>query len=47
MGKTYINIAVDKALHDEVMLFKIKTNARSCGAVIKKAIKLLKLYTRK
>ena len=31
---------------DDIMLFKIKTDARSCGEVIEKAVKLLKKHLR-
>ena len=42
MGKTYINIAVNKKFHDDIALMKIKTNARSLQAVLHEAYKLLK-----
>jgi hypothetical protein len=42
MGKTYINIAFEKKLHDEILLLKLKRNARSMQKVVKDAIVELK-----
>jgi len=44
MGKIYTNVGLDPRLHKEVMLLKIKTDAKSAREVIQKAIKILKDY---
>lgn len=41
-GKNTVNVAVDIATHKEILLFKIRCNAKNCSVVIAEAIKLLK-----
>lgn len=36
------SIKVDDKLHDDIMLFKIKTNAKNVSEVLRKALTLLK-----
>ena len=42
MGLIYKSFGIDKKLHEDVMLLKIKTKAKSAREVMQKAIKLLK-----
>ena len=44
MGETYKTINVGKKLHQDLMLFKIRSNAKSLPEVMKKALKLLKKH---
>ncbi len=42
MVKEKTSIAVDKEVHNDLMLFKIQSNAKDLNEVLRKAIKLLR-----
>jgi len=46
MGQTWYTIGMHKKLRDDIMLLKIKTDARSAEEVIRNAIRLLKKHLR-
>ncbi len=46
MGQTYYTLGVNKKVRDDIMLLKIKTDAKSAAEVIRKAVKLLKEHLR-
>lgn len=45
MKTEYTSIAVTKDVRQDLMLFKIRTNARNLNDVLELAIKLLRIYT--
>ena len=44
INKNYKSIAIHGRLHEDLMLFKIKSKAKSLEEVIGKALKILKIY---
>jgi hypothetical protein len=46
MGQIYTNVGLDSKLHKEIMLLKIRTDAKSAREVIARAVKILKDYMR-